>query len=129
MKRTTNPTRTSEKQVALAAALALAALVAGCDYLPFGFTPIKEITAAPASFEGKEVKIQGKVKDVTKVPLFGIRMYVLQDGTGDVAVTTEEDLPALGQRLAVKGVGESAAIIGGQALGFHIREQKRLPVW
>ena len=35
-------------------ALASTVVLPGCDYLPFGYTPIKEITAAPGQFEGKE---------------------------------------------------------------------------
>ena len=40
--------------------------LSGCDYLPFGFTPVKEIVASPAQFEGKEVRVRGKVKDITQ---------------------------------------------------------------
>ena len=50
-------------------ALAGALLLAGCDYLPFGYTPLKEIVAAPAQFEGREVKVKGRVRDVIKLPI------------------------------------------------------------
>mgnify|MGYP001445114977 CR=1 FL=1 len=59
-------------------------LLAGCDALPYGVTPIKDITAAPANFEGKEVKLKGKVASVTKVPLLDLKAYTLRDDTGTI---------------------------------------------
>ncbi|HUW50121.1 MAG TPA: hypothetical protein VMV75_03820 [Sulfuricella sp.] len=100
-------------------------LLSGCDYLPFGLTPVKDIVASPAQFEGKEIRVKGKVKDVTKVPLVDIRFYVLDDGSGEVTVLTRNDLPAVNDTVTVKGVVESAAILGGQSIGLRIRETKR----
>ena len=111
----------------MAAAVLAAAFVAGCDYLPFGYTSIREITTAPANFEGKEVKLKGEVKDLTKVPLLDLKSFVLQDGTGEIAVTTRGALPAMNAKVALTGTVASTAIIGGQSLGLHIREIKRLP--
>ena len=109
-----------------ALALMLTALIttAGCDYLPFGYTPIREITAAPGQFEGKEVKIKGRVKSVVK--LLGLKAYSVHDDTGDITVVTDEQLPAEGSEVALKGVVKSAAIIGGTAIGLKVEETKRL---
>lgn len=96
--------------------------LAGCDYLPVGTTPVKDIVAAPASFEGKEVKLRGTVKEVTKVPILDIRQYVLSDGSGEIVVVTSGDLPAEKSTVLVKGNVESALIVGGQSLGLHVRE-------
>lgn len=109
------------------AALALAAgLLAGCDALPFGYTPVKEIVAAPANFEGKEVKVRGAVSDVTKIPLLNLRSYVLQEEGAEITVVTGNKLPAKGEKVSTKGVVTSAAIIGGQSLGLSIEETERL---
>ena len=102
-------------------------MLAGCDYLPFGYTSIREITAAPASFEGKEVKLKGEVKALTKVPLLDLKSFVLQDGTGEIAVTTKGALPAANSKVVLTGTVASAAIIGGQSLGLHVSETRRLP--
>lgn len=112
------------KQMVLSVFLA-ALLLSGCDYLPFGQTPVREIVAAPAQFEGKEVRIRGKVKDVTKVPLIDLSMYIVDDGSGEITVMAQDKLPAMGDTVNVKGVVESAAIIGGQSIGLRIKETKR----
>ena len=108
------------KALALAAALALG----GCDYLPFGYTPIKEIVSAPGPFEGKEVRIKGKVRD--PVQLLGLRTFVLGDGTGEITVTTEGALPADGAEAAVKGIVKSAVIVSGKSIGLRVEEIERL---
>ncbi|MBI2311937.1 MAG: hypothetical protein HYU77_05485 [Betaproteobacteria bacterium] len=109
------------------AALALAAgLLGGCDSLPFGYTPVKEILAAPASFEGREVKVKGTVTDVTRIPLVNLQSFVLQEEGAEITVVTEGKLPAKGERVASKGTVTSAAIIGGKSLNLRIREIERL---
>lgn len=108
-----------------AAVPALAALaLAGCDYLPFGYTPIREIVAAPANFEGREVKIKGTAKALLQLP--GFRAYLLEDDTVQVAVVTAGELPASGSAVTLKGTVKSAVIIGGQSLGLRVEETKRL---
>ena len=114
------------KRILSGAVLAGLLVLSGCDYLPFGYTPVKEIVASPAQFEGKEIRVKGKVKDITKVPLIDLRLYVLDDGSGEVTVVTGNALPAVNETITVKGVVESAAILGGQSLGLRIRETKRL---
>ena len=111
---------------AFAAALVVSAalLLGGCDYLPFGYTAVKEITAAPANFEGKEVKVSGKVKG--SLQLLGMKAFTLQDDTGEITVSTAGDLPAVGSDVAVKGAVRSAAIIGGASIGLRIEETRRL---
>lgn len=106
-------------------AILLGLLLSGCDYLPFGQTQVKEIIAAPAQFEGKEVRIRGKVKDVTRIPLINLSMYIVDDGSGEIIVMAQDKLPAMDETVNVRGVVESAAIIGGQSIGLRIKELKR----
>lgn len=111
----------------LGVAILAGGFLAGCEYLPFGYTPVKDIVAAPANFEGKEVKLKGQVKDLTKIPLLDLKSFVLQDKSGEIAITTKGNLPAMNDEVALTGTVASTAIIGGQALGLHVREIKRLP--
>lgn len=110
----------------LVSALLMASMMAltGCDYLPFGYTPVKEITAAPAQFEGKEVKLKGRVANILK--LGAIKAYTLQDDTGRVMVTTDGQLPAENTEVTLKGTVKSALIVGGAAIGQRVEETKRL---
>lgn len=108
--------------------LVVAMLSGGCNLVPIGFTTIKEITESPANFDGKEVKLKGKVKSVTKVALLDIKLYVLDDGTGQVTVIPADNLPGENETVAFSGVVENVAIVGGQSLGMHIKETRRLPV-
>ena len=109
---------------AVAAALALTAALGGCDYLPFGYTKVNEIVAAPGPFEGKEVRIKGKAGDTLQ--LFGLRMFTLADETGQIQVATSGSLPAAGSEVAVKGVVRSAVIVGGKSIGLHMEETQRI---
>ncbi|MBI4195379.1 MAG: hypothetical protein HY526_09900 [Betaproteobacteria bacterium] len=99
--------------------------LAACDYLPFGYTPIKDIVNAPASFEGREVKVRGKVNSAIKLPILG-QAYTVRDESGEITVLTQGSLPAVNAEVALKGTVRSAAIIGGQSLGLRVEESKRL---
>lgn len=110
---------------AVTAALLLAVSLSGCDYLPFGYTPVKDIVAAPAGFEGKEVKVKGRVRDAIKLPILG-QAFTLQEGGAEIMVSTQGALPADGAEVALRGTVKSAAIIGGQSMGLRIEETKRL---
>ena len=99
-------------------------LMGGCDYLPFGYTPIREITTAPGQFEGKEVKLKGQARGT--LSLLGLKAYTLRDETGEIAVVTPGSLPAENAEIAIKGVVKSAVIVGGASLGLRVEESKRL---
>lgn len=103
-------------------------LLTACDYLPLGFTDLAEVAANPAAFEGRDVKVRGKVTDVTKIPLIDIATYTLEDGTGSVVVISPPELPKMGERVAIRARVESLAIIAGQGFGTTLRETARLPV-
>lgn len=116
----------AKRHALLSVALLAVTILAGCDYLPFGYTPIKDIVAAPASFEGKEVKLKGKVKEITKLPIVNLQWFVLQDDSGEISVSTQGNLPSVNDRVKLKGVVKSAVIIGGRSLGLHVSETKPL---
>lgn len=103
----------------------MALVLAGCDDLPFGYTPIKDIVAAPANYEGRDVKLKGTVKDVIKLPILG-QAFTLHDEGGEITVMTRGALPAANAEVALKGTVKSAVIIGGQSLGLRVEETKRL---
>ncbi|MGQ0750888.1 MAG: hypothetical protein ACT4PS_10175 [Betaproteobacteria bacterium] len=110
---------------AVAVALLSAWLMAGCDYLPFGYTAIKEIAAAPGSFESKEVKIRGRVTAAIKLPILG-QSFTVRDESGEITVMTNGTLPQENTEIALTGIVKSAAIVGGQSIGLRVEETKRI---
>lgn len=97
------------------------------DSLPFGFTDIAQVVSAPQNYEGQQVKVRGQVVETLKVPFIDAKSYVLDDGTGEISVATNLSLPAKGSHVAIVAIGSSAAIIGGESIGFRLQEVKRLP--
>jgi len=51
----------------------------------------------------------------------------LRDDTAEITVSTEGDLPAVNDHVALKGTVKSAVIIDGQSVGLRVSETKRLP--
>jgi hypothetical protein len=102
--------------------------LAGCDYLPFGFTPIGEIARNPGSFEGKTIKVRGEVTEVTQIPFLELKVYVLRDDSGEILVFTMGTLPALHEQTAIKAQVKTMAIINEQSFGLHLVEIERLPM-
>lgn len=103
--------------------------LSGCDYLPFGFTPIGEIVQSPGSFEGKTIKVKGEATEVTKIPLFEFKSYTLRDDSGEILVLTEGTLPALNKKTAIKAQVKTMAIINDQSIGLRLIEVEKLPTF
>ena len=122
--RTTHQPRPTTRFWAGALALAASLALAGCDYLPFGYTPIKDIVAQPGPHDGKEVKIKGKARD--PVQFLDLKMFVVADETGEIRVSTAGAVPGAGADVAVKGIVRSAVIVGGKSVGLHVQEIERL---
>ena len=50
--------------------------------------------------------------------------YKVDDGTGEVTVLSQGlRVPSKGARVRVKGRVNELAVLGGQALGLHLREE------
>ena len=84
-------------------------------------TPIKELNTSPANFDGKEVMLHGVAKDVTRVPLFNLKSYVLKDDTGEATILTEGELPKIHVKVKVNNM----AIINGESVGTTLMELER----
>ncbi len=102
-----------------------AVALGGCDYMPFGYTTVKEIATAPGQFEGKEVKLKGKVHGILK--LGSLKAFTLQDESGErITIVTGGQLPAENAEVVLKGKVSSALIVGGTAVGQRVEETQRL---
>lgn len=108
----------------LAAALAVlcAAMLAGCA---MGYTRVREIKAAPESFIGKEVRLQGTVGKA--VDPARPDAYVLRDRSGEIMVVTRGELPAQDSEVALRGFVRSVVTRGaGWSVDLRVEETERL---
>ena len=105
--------------------LALAAsLLGGCALS--GHPRIADIKYNPGRYENRSVTVDGVVTSSWGVPLVPVKLYRVDDGTGEVTVVSHNGrAPSKGSRVSVKGRVNDVATFGGQSIGLHL-EQERL---
>ena len=89
-------------------------------------TPLRDVAAAPARFQGKEVTVQGTVTSTSELVMSGgqaSRFYTLKGEGAEIVVTVRESLPARGQSLLVTGVVSEAP--RGKGLAPRLAEKRR----
>ncbi len=96
-----------------------------CDAIDGGYTKIGEVVKNPSLFDGKEIKVRGKVVDVLKLPLVETKFYTVKDETGELLVIAGAATPDMGAEVRVRGTIDSMAIIGGKSFGLHLKESQR----
>ena len=105
------------------AAIALAATLSGCA-LSLRNPDISELQRHPGRYQDRTVSVSGVVTSSWGVPLVPLRFYKVDDGTGEVTVLSQSSrMPARGERVRVKGRVQDVAMLGGRAVGLHIREE------
>jgi len=90
-----------------------------------GTTAIGDILAHPREYAGRNVTVQGEVKNVFS--LLVIKYFTLDDGTGSITVVTERPLPKKGERIKVTGRVEEAFSLGEQTLTLIIEAPDERP--
>ncbi len=107
-------------RVLLAMVLMLAATLPACDKIALGADPIGSLVENPAAYQGKTVKVAGVVTNAVQVPFVGSRLYTVRDKTGEIAVVTYGELPAVGEKVIARGIFSTVATFGAQSVGPHI---------
>lgn len=116
MSRNPRGLRRSMSPLVLAATLAL---LAGCASV----TPIRQLLDDPGRYDGKSVKIEGRVRE--SAGAFGLGTYQVQDNTGTLTVVSENNgAPRTGDRIGVQGIFQALFTLGSQSLAV-LREQSR----
>ena len=100
-------------------------VIAGCGRLGIGFARIADVIASPQRFTDKEILIQGTVRSALKIPFVSVRLYSVDDGTGEINVRTDKEPPLAGSKVHVRGMIEALAVIDDQTVGLHLREIER----
>jgi hypothetical protein len=123
--RTTGERRQMEGGKWRLVAAALVVALGGCDY--FVYTSVKDVVTTPLKFEGTEVRIKGTVAEVVELPLLGTKAYTLQDGDAKIVViVTQGQLPAVSDKVKLKGTVKSTMIVNGKAVGQRVEETQRI---
>ena len=65
-------------------------------------TPIKLIVKKPEKYDGKKVKVSGKI--ISSLRLVNIMCFTIKDKSGKICVVTNNFLPIQGGHLVVRGV-------------------------
>ena len=105
------------------AALSTAVLLSGCA-ASLRSPNIADVQRNSGHYTDRTVTIDGTVTNSWGVPLVPFRFYKIDDGTGQVTVLSQNlRMPANGERVRVRGRVEDVAMLGGRALGLHLREE------
>lgn len=103
--------------------IVLAVTLSGCA-LSLRSPNIADLKMHPGRYQDHTVSVSGVVTSSWGVPLVPFRFYKIDDGTGEVTVLSQGSrMPATGEHVRVKGRVEDVAMIGGRALGLHLREE------
>ena len=107
----------------LLAVVALAVTLSGCA-VSLHNLDIADLQRHPGRYTDRTVSVSGVVTSSWGVPLVPFRFYKVDDGTGELTVLSQSSrMPASGERVRVKGRVQDVAMLGGRAVGLHLREE------
>ena len=105
------------------AVVVLATTLGGCA-LSLRNPDIADLQRHPGRYQDRTVSVSGVVTSSWGVPLVPFRFYKVDDGTGQVTVLSQSArMPATGERVRVRGRVQDVAMLGGRAVGLHLREE------
>lgn len=86
---------------------------------------IRDIHHNPGRYYDRTVEVDGVVSSSWGVPFVPLRMYRIEDGTGELTVVSQAArVPPRGARVQVRGKVEEFASFGGRSVGLHVREDR-----
>ena len=99
-------------------ALVFAAFTAACAT---GAT-IGQVKTNPGRYVDRSVTVRGTVTSSWGIPLVPLKMYQVDDGTGQILVVSEDNrIPSKGAQVKVTGKVGEFAVLGGRSIGLHLR--------
>lgn len=85
---------------------------------------IADLKYNPGRYQDRNVTVDGVVTSSWGIPLLPLKLYKVDDGTGEVTVVANNGrVPARGSRVHVRGRVEQFATFGGQSVGLHIQQE------
>jgi len=85
---------------------------------------IGEIKNSPQRFHDKKVTVAGTVDETLTLPILGVGVYLLNDGTGKIWVKPKNNMPEKGDRVYVTGTIKVGLAISGRSFGLILIEQE-----
>jgi len=85
---------------------------------------IGEIKDAPNRFHNKKVTVNGTVDEAVTLPILGVGVYQLNDGTGTIWVKPKDRTPEKGDHVLVTGTVKVGITISGRSFGLILVESK-----
>jgi len=99
-----------------------AALLSGCALS--GHPKIADIKHDPGRYQNHTVTVDGVVTSSWGGPLVPVKLYRVDDGTGEVTVVAHDGrTPTKGARVSVKGRVNEIATFGSQSVGLHLEQE------
>jgi hypothetical protein len=108
------------KQTFLLAILVLFLCILSCA----ASVSIGEIKNSPQRFHDKKVTVAGTVDETVTLPILGVGVYLLNDGTGKIWVKPKTTIPEKGDRVYVSGTIKVGLAISGRSFGMILIEQE-----
>jgi hypothetical protein len=103
-------------------ALLLAAVVSGCATRARSISDLKH---DPGRYHDRTVSVQGVVTSSWGLPMLPVRLYKIDDGTGELTVLSRRSrVPARGAHVRVTGRVSELAMFGGNSIGLHVQEER-----
>jgi DNA/RNA endonuclease YhcR with UshA esterase domain len=103
----------------LVAAALLAVFTAACA----SGASVGQVKTNPGRYVDKNVTVEGTVTSSWGIPLVPLKMYQVDDGTGEILVVSDDNrVPSRGARVKVTGKVSEFAVLGGRSIGLHLRE-------
>jgi hypothetical protein len=85
---------------------------------------IGQLKTNPGRYVDKNVTVRGTVTSSWGIPLVPLKMYQVDDGTGEILVVSDDNrVPSKGARVKVTGKVSEFAVLGGRSIGLHLRER------
>jgi hypothetical protein len=97
-------------------------LLAGCALT--GHPKIADLKYNPGRYQNHSVTVDGVVTSSWGVPLMPVKLYKVDDGTGEMTVVAHNGrTPSKGSRVSVKGRVNDFATFGGSSVGLHLEQE------
>jgi hypothetical protein len=85
---------------------------------------VGQLKTNPGRYVDRDVTVHGTVTSSWGIPLVPLKMYQVDDGTGEILVVSDDNrVPSKGARVRVTGKVSEFAVLGGRSIGLHLRER------